>query len=338
MIKVGLIGCSGHYGFVLEGMRELGEAELRAVAPGCRDEDLSPLLARPEVKLARPRIYEDYRRMLAEEPLDIVGVDCFFHLHAEVCQAALAHGVAPFCEKPLALDLASLEILRARQLDAGLPIGMMLNYRYEPMFRSARQLVASGTIGEVVLGYAQKSYKLGRRPSIYRRRETFGGIIPWVGIHAIDWFRWISGRRYLAVSARHANLHAKDYPGLEDQAACLFELDNGGSAVMSFDYLRPMGAPGHGDDRLRLVGTHGCLEIRHPEALEVYTNDGPLAVGLATRPYGPFADFARAVVDGTHTCAVSTDDAFDLSEIVLRTREAADRGLKVVLFDEKVGK
>lgn len=98
------------------------------------------------------------------------------------------------------------------------------------------------------------------------------------------------------MTARHANRHAPQYPGLEDTATCLFELENGGSAVMSFDYLRPPGAPTHGDERLRLMGSHGALEIRTPD----------------------FAEFITA-------------DAFRISEVALKTREAADTRTRVSL-------
>lgn len=334
-MRIGLIGASGHYGFVLDGLRELSDlgAELVAVAPGCMDEDLSPLLRCLDAGGRRPGIFPDYRRMLDEARLDLVGVNPPYHLHAEVCAAALARGVAPYCEKPLALDLASLASLRRAQQLSGRPVGLMLNYRYESAFHTARLLVQSGAIGEPVLGYAQKSYKLGRRPDFYRRRETFGGLIPWVGIHAIDWFQWVSGRRFAAVTARHGNHAASRYPGLEDHAVCLFELDNGGSAVMSFDYLRPGGADGHGDDRLRLMGSAGSLEIRHPGFMEVTTADGPLRFEITKPRHGPFGDFARAAADGSHACLISTAEAFAVTEIALRAREAADTGERVRLDD-----
>lgn len=221
--------------------------------------------------------------------------------------------------------------MRAAQEASGRPFGLMLNFRYEPSFYTARRLVRDGAIGEPVLAFGQKTYRFGARPDFYRRRETFGGIIPWVGIHAIDWCRWVSGRRYTAVTASHGNIAAPDYPGLEDHAACLFALDNGGSAAMTFDFLRPAAAPTHGDDRLRLTGTTGYLEIRWPDVFQVVTASGRLKVKPERPPYGPFADFLRSVQDPTHQCLVPTEDAFLVTELALLARDAADTGQRLPL-------
>jgi predicted dehydrogenase len=330
-LRIGIVGCSGHYGYVLGALPELvGVAELCAVAPGCAEESLAPLQNACREARVSPQVYETSEAMFADAELDIVAVNPFYALHAPVCRAALARGIAPFCEKPLALSLEDLAALRAAHAAAGVPLGMMLDMRYEPRFATAQRLVASGVIGEPIVGYAQKSYKFGTRPDFYKRRATFGGLIPWVGIHAIDWFRWVSGRRYTAVTATHANLRTPDYPELEDHATCLFELDNGGSAVMSFDYLRPASAAGHGDDRLRLVGSEGILEIQGT-TFEVRTTGGLHPVTPARPPFGLFADFVRAVRDETHVPRITAEDAFRTTQIALQAREAADRGMRIEL-------
>lgn len=330
-LRVGVVGGGFHLDYVLDGLTELEDARLCAVAPGCPEEDIAEFVNKPAVKAASPKIYQDYRRMLDEQKLDILAINPFFYLHSTICMEALRRGIAPFCEKPLALDLESLDALRKAQKTANLPVGMILSFRYEDMFYTARELVRSGVIGKPIVGYAQKSYKLGERPQYYARRETFGGIIPWVGTHAIDWFQWVSSRHYKSVCARHSNLNTPQYAGMEDHATCLFELDNGGSAVMSFDFLRPDGAPTHADDRLRLVGSHGCLEIRFPTALELFTQDGPCPVKIMSPPHNIFEDFALSVRDRNHHCMITTEETFTVTEIALKTREAADTGKRILL-------
>lgn len=328
---IAMIGAIGHANIVLEGLRELGGKTLCAVAPGCPEEDVDALRRRlaptPET-----RVYADYRELLARERPDIVAVSPYFYLHAEVACAALGAGAAVFCEKPLSLTLEGLAEVRRAQAAAGRPVSLMLNFRYTPAFHTARKLVAAGAIGVPTLGFGQKSYKRGKRSDFYRRRETFGGITPWVGIHAVDWLRWVSGCEYRSVVSQHVKLHAPEYPGMEDAATCLYELDNGGSAVMSFDFLRPAGAPSHGDDRLRLCGDAGVLEIRGESHLELITPKGADTVPVEQPPHGCFADFVRTVLDpSAPPCAISTEDAFRVTQIVLRTRDAADRGERVAL-------
>lgn len=329
-VRVGIIGGAGHVGYIVKGIEELGDACVCAVAPGCPEEDVEQVKRRagagPDTS-----VYPDYRDLLEREELDIVGVSPFYYLHADVTCAVLRRGAAVYCEKPLALTHASLEAIRDARDASGAAIGTMLNFRYEPAFNTARRLVEAGAIGQPTVGYSQKSYKRGERPEFYRQRDTFGGIVPWVGIHAIDWFRWVSGLEYVAVSAHHSKLHRPDYPGMEDAATCLFELENGGTAVMSFDFLRPAGAPSHGDDRLRLLGENGALEARGRDWLELITKDATELVPLTEPEHGSFADFALSVINPEHTCRITSEDAIRVTEICLKTRDAADHHQRVLL-------
>jgi len=323
--QIVIIGSSGHAGYVLDELPAIEDAALVGVAPGCPEEDVSDLAKKCEAIGLHPKVYGDYRSMLDNTRPDIACVNPFFYLNSEVTVECLRRGIHVFCEKPLALDTDALQQVRDAHAASGAHLGMMLNYRYDPRFYTARRLVREGRIGTPAAGYAQKSYRFGKRPDYYKQRGTFGGLIPWVGIHAIDWFRWVSGLDYVSVSAHHSNLGQPDYPELEDSACCLFELENGGSAAMSFDYMRPMGAKTHGDDRLRLVGTKGILEIRDELGLVLTDESGQVAVDLVAPLRGLFTDFAASVREGLD-CLVSAHDAIDVTRIALEAREAADTG------------
>lgn len=328
-IRIGITGCSGHYEYVIGGMECLPEACICAVAPGCPEEDMSGLMKHPTISRYSPNYYSDYRHMLDREDLDIVVVNPFYYLHSQITVEALIRGICVFCEKPLAIDMESLGKVRDAQMQLNTRMGMMLNFRYDPRFYTAHELVKEGAIGVPTLGYSQKSYKLGTRPWFYEKRETFGGLIPWVGIHAIDWFRWVSGVDYSSVVAYHTNMHAPQYPGMEDIAGCLFELSNGGVATMSFDYLRPSGASTHGDDRLRLVGSQGIIEIDDNKGLVLTDESGSHQVELRNPPHDIFADFALTVADPGHECLISTEDALSATRTSLLARESADLGRQI---------
>ena len=330
-LRIGIIGGAGHTDYVPNGIAELGDATVCAIARGGPGDDLEQIR---QSSRAAPGVaaYDDYRELLSRETPDIVAVLPEFHLHAEIAAEALRRGIPVFCEKPLALTLDGVDRVRQARQASGTPLGMMLAFRYAPSFYTARKLVRQGAIGQPAVGYAQKSYKHGTRPDFYRKRATFGGIIPWIGIHAIDWFQWISGRTYRAVTAFHSKLHYyPDYPEMEDAATCLFELDNGGTAVMSFDFLRPEGAPTHGDDRLRLVGDEGAIEVRGDTGVELITKKGVVHVAPSAPPHGLFADFALSVKDRNHTGLLGGDEAIRITEIALKTRDAADRHERVAL-------
>lgn len=329
-IRIAVVGSSGHWDLICHGLSKLPDIAVCAVAPGCEQEDITGLLNCQAISCFKPAIYSNYLSMLAEQKPEIVCVNPFYYLNAEVIIASLKAGSHVFSEKPLSLDLESLQEIRELQSQKGLQIGMMLSFRTDGKFCAARKLVQSGAIGQPLMGYAQKSYKLGLRPDFYKKRQTFGGIIPWVGIHAIDWFRWVSGVEYASVSAYHKNCNSEIYPELEDLAGCLFELDNGGIAVMSFDYLRPAAAKNHGDDRLRLVGSSGCLEILESK-VSLINAGGICDIEPDRNQNDLFEDFIHSVIFNNGNNIVTTEDAISVTRIALETRKAADSGSKINL-------
>ena len=70
---------------------------------------------------------------------------------------------------------------------------------------------------------ARKSYKLGKRPAYYHRRETYGGTIPWVGSHAIDWVLYFAApRKFARVIATQSSEDNGGNGTMERSAICLF--------------------------------------------------------------------------------------------------------------------
>ena len=116
-------------------------------------------------------------------------------------------------------------------------------------------MVKDGAVGEVQMLTAQKSYKYGTRPAWYSERTLYGGTIPWVGIHAIDWIYHFSRKKFLSASAESIGKSP------ETAVLCRFSMEDGVIASINLDYHRPASAPTHGDDRIRVVGTAGVLEV-----------------------------------------------------------------------------
>ena len=172
---------------------------------------------------------------------------------------------------------------------------MLLTMRFEPPYAAMRQLVAAGRIGEVAQMAAQKSYKLGERPEWMRHRATFGGTIPYIGIHMVDLMRFIGGRELVEAVSFEARVGFPEMGDLENTTATLFRLDNGGMASLHMDYLRPEAAPTHGDDRLRLAGTRGVLEFQESAGLTLVTADeAPRAIQYFPPARRLFPDFLAA--------------------------------------------
>lgn len=323
-LRVATIGAVGHLNYVMDGLKTDSTCVLVAAARHEPGERLDPVLNTDAARRDQPKVFEDYRQMLDEVKPDIACVCMKYYRNAEGCIAAAEHGCHVICEKPIATELEDLYRLRDTVKRTGVRLTALFGMRFEGHFLAARKAVAAGLVGEPVLASAQKSYKFGVRPDWYKDRRTFGGTIPWVAIHAIDFLRFVTGLEYTSVTAQHANKAHPDYPGLEDCGALLFGLSNGGQAVITFDYLRPSQANTHGDDRLRVVGTEGVLEVRHADDFcEAITNRQSTIELQHTEDQNLFTDFVSELRgQGKHL--IGPEEAFRVTEVALKAREAAD--------------
>jgi predicted dehydrogenase len=331
MLKVCLIGASGHWNYAANGVTGDNAAVLSGIAPGSKGEDIGPayeMLCRNGNSPAR---YEDFIRMLDEQKPDIAVVNCYFNDHARVGIEALKRGCHLFVEKPLATTLEDLENFRRAYGKSGRHLAGMFALRYSPEFLTAWSAIKQGMIGEVRLLNAQKSYKLGTRGEVYRKRELYGGTIPWVGSHAIDWVYWLSGEKFTSVYSAHSRMHNHGHRDLEATACCLFTLTNEVMATVTLDYLRPDSAPSHGDDRIRVVGTKGILEARDGNLfLTGGCDDGGVRKLDLLQGRNIFRDFMDQV-RGKGQCLASAEESFYVSEIYIKARISADEQRVILL-------
>ncbi len=323
-MKLAIIGSYGHVGVALEGLKETPDVELAAAARwGAGD----PLGFAGEPPWAGLTVHEDYRAMLDAVRPDVAAVFTPFAQLATAAAAAAERGCHVFMEKPLATTCADLERLREAVYTAGVQLAGCFTMRGAPAVRTVRQAVRHGRIGKVLCAAAQKSYPFNVRDEFYGTRESYGGTIPWIGIHALDCLAWCTGQDYRRVAAVAGNLAHPSRPGMEDAGGILAELTGGGAAVIRFDYLRPWGKASRrwGDDRLRIAGTEGILETTDcGEAVELTTPDAAEMLPLA-EPVNVFAEFV-AGLRGRRQPYISTEESFRMTEVALKARDAQDSG------------
>ena len=325
-IRIAIIGLEGHHSEILEVMDQAPQIRITAIA-----ETSSALLAQVprNPRLSRAKVYGDYRQLLEVEPLDIVAVGGENGARASIIRACAERKLAIVAEKPLATSLEELAL--TRKALAQVPFTMLLSMRFEPVYRRMRDVVRNGEIGEVLCMGAQKSYKLGERPAWMKKREAFGGTIPYIGIHMVDLMRYVSGHDFTATAAFHSSAGLTGYGEMENNTAVIFQMDNHGTANLRLDYLRPAAAPTHGDDRLRIAGTRGVVEYQASTGLTLLTaTDKPKTLTDLPPERRLFVDFLEALYHGGNH-ALSPDEIFRVNEIVLKAREAADNGQVVRL-------
>jgi predicted dehydrogenase len=326
-LKVCVIGGCGHSGNVIAGIAANSDTQTLCAYSGKDDDRLEGMRDKIAGAGLKALYYEDYKAMLDREKPDICVVDNVFYKHAETAVAALSRSIATYCEKPLALDIAGLEEVRAAQTKSGALLWAMQAARYDPWFYTAYHLIQQGVVGEVRLVNAQKSYTLGKRPAYFHKRETYGGTIPWVAIHAIDTVLFMAGKPVLTVYAVQSALRNRDHGDMEMCGQIIMNLEGQVGTGINFDFLRPSSSPTHGDDRVRVAGTEGILEVRGGR-IYLINKDGASEPSLQE---GPTAWEAFVGAYNGKPGLITTEGSIEATRAALLARESADNGKAITI-------
>jgi predicted dehydrogenase len=330
-MRLALIGSTMHWQTYAPGLSTIKDLKLVAVAPAGPEETLGAFDHAPGLTVETKR-YEDARQMLDKEKLDIVQVCPHPKRIAAWTEVCLTRGLPVIAEKPLAMDLPSLERLYNVARRTKTPMVPMHTQREESVLAAMARSIKQGEIGEPLIGYSQKSYKWGKtRPDYYKSRATFPGLAPYIGIHALDWLHWMLGDVFTEVQGQEGTGAHPDFPACASQAAYTFRMKNGGSVALTCDYLRPEKAPTHGDERVRIAGTKGVIEtvLNDRKVTIIRTDSEPQAV-----PLEPQLDIFTAFVKSLHGVGppvMSLYDAFRITEIAIKAQQAVDTGKPVSL-------
>ena len=333
-MKVVQIGAAGHYAYALATMKKYGMDFAAVCYPDA--EDGAERAARVFARMGfEPRVYDDAVTMLTLEKPDIAIINTVMYENGRYAEIALKMGISVFCEKPVATTESRLESLIATYYEAkakkpNLCFCGMFGIDYLPHFETAYRFVKAGGIGEVMLANGQKSYRMGRREKFYSDREKYGGTIPWVAIHAIEWITRIGGLRPVMATACGNTACNAGNGTMEASTLSLFACEGGKMASVSADVMRPAKAPTHDDDRLRLVGSKGVLEVRFGKVF-VIDEEGERELPLVETEKELFEEFVLEI-EGKAKCRVSAEDAFFATRVALAARESQDTGKNVAVL------
>ena len=198
MLRVGLIGTGDISNLNILGYIHSKDTELVAVA----DNDI--LIAAGKLEcwgLKSLKIYEDYKKMIDKEDLDIVEILTPHHLHApmtEYCAKAGIRGIS--VQKPMANTIMDCEMMINACNEEKVKLKLFENFRFYPIFLRAKELLEKGIIGEPLnfrintIGMGGPSMTVGLRAYSWRiNMDTCGGG-PWVyddGQHKLSVALWL---------------------------------------------------------------------------------------------------------------------------------------------------
>jgi predicted dehydrogenase len=361
VIRIGLVGC-GHIGTVhavaLHQLAGAGLVDARLTTTFDDDAARASRVARHhggEPAASLDALLDD---------VDVVWVCTWTAGHLAVVEAAADRGVAIFCEKPLATDLAGATQVAAALQRVPHQVGLVL--RWSCVFRELERQLASGVHGRVLTTVMRDDQYF---PVQGMYRSTWRGDVAYAGggtliehsIHDLDLLRFLLGDPR-EVSGRTASRFG--YPGIEDTAVATLVYGDGSVAQLTSVWHQVLSR--ESSRRLEVFCEKAMLwtDDDNLGPLHVETDDGEQIVELDAppwsarfdlpeiyrKPLAPYAQAAKAFLDGL-ACPGSPDtagratagypsasDALAAHRIVeLVYQSAADGGLPRSAVTERAG-
>jgi predicted dehydrogenase len=273
------------------------------------------------------RAYSGYEQLLADPDVDVVYVSLPNGMHVEWTRRTLEAGKHVLCEKPLSRSVSEVEQLFDLAAARGLYLSEAFMYRHHPQTKRLKELVESGTIGELRL--IRGSFSFDCAPGDPRLLVGMeGGGLMDVGCYPVSISRYLAGEPE-RVSAEQL-------------------LGGDGVDVVMAGVLRfPGGVIAHFDSGLAMphrrdvevVGSTGILRVANPwhpepDGIELW-RDGAAVAEVIPMPAADsyaleVADLGEAI-RGEHEPLLGRADAIGQARTITALYAAADTGSSVSL-------
>lgn len=199
-VRIGVIGLGWRAGVTKYWHRPDG----RSVVVAGADSDPARLAKFRERINPDADVTTDYRELLERKDIDAIVVMTPDHCHDEHAVAALQAGKHVYCEKPLAITVEGCDrILRAWR-DSGKQFMIGFNMRYMNMYRTMKEIVEAGDIGEVKAVWVRHFVGLGSDyyyHSWHANSRNTTSLLLQKASHDIDLIHWLTGRYTEKVAA-----------------------------------------------------------------------------------------------------------------------------------------
>ena len=274
-IRMGMVG-GGQDAFIgaVHRMATRLDESMRLVAGALSSTPEKAIASGLALGLDESRCYGSWQDMLVAEAalpegerIEAVVIVTPNHVHFNVAMAALEAGFHVVCDKPLVLTVDEAEKLVAAQQASGKVFAVTYNYTGYPMVKQARELVQSGSLGEirkVMVEYLQgwlatPLEQSGQKQADWRTdpARAGAGAMGDIGSHAENLVSYVTGLRVGSINAE-AVTHV-DGRKIDDDTTVLLRFCNGASGILTASQICPGCRNGL---RLRVWGETGGLEWR----------------------------------------------------------------------------
>ena len=283
------------------------------------------------------RSYGSYAEMAQKEVrrkdgIEAVAIVTPNHMHAPVAMEFLKRGIHVICDKPLTATLPEAKKLAKAAEASGVIFALTHNYTGYPMIRQAKELIASGELGDIRLvnveyiqdWLAEPIEQTGQKQADWRTdpaRSGAGGATGDIGTHAFNLGNFVSG---LTLDSLAADLQSF-VPGrrVDDNAHVMLRYTSGARGML---WCSQVASGQENGLRLRIFGTKAGIEWEQENPNYLYvaplgkpkyrlTRNGPGTGEAAARmsripsghPEGYLEGFANIYAEAAHAIIARRD-------------------------------
>lgn len=225
----------------------------------------------------------DVDSVLADPAISGVLICTSTDTHVEMILKAARRKLPIFCEKPIDLDLAKVDACLDEVKRSGVPLLLGFNRRFDPHFRTVRDAVRQGEVGDVEIVKITSRDPAPPPPAYVK---VSGGIFRDMMIHDLDMARFLLGEEPVEVFATGSCLVDPAIAEAGDIDTAMVILKTRRGALCHIDNSR-RAAYGY-DQRIEVFGAKGMLQAANPTPTTVtrYSRD----TVTSDKPYHFFLD------------------------------------------------
>lgn len=217
-------------------------------------------------------VYDDAERLMRETKPDFLDIITDVDTHGKFVQLAAAHRIPVICQKPMAPSIAIAEEMVKACEQAGVPLFIHDNWRWQTPIREVKNILESGVIGKPFRARVQFvcSFPVFDNQPFLRELEQF--ILTDIGSHILDTARFLFGEAETLTCRTH---RIGDIKG-EDVATVMMGMENGMTVVCDMSYASRTEKERFPQTFLFIEGYKGSLELSTDYWIHSTTESGTL--------------------------------------------------------------
>ena len=269
-----------------------------------------------------PRWYTDAQELIDDSDVNAVYVATPPSSHATFAIMSMKAGKPVYVEKPLAASYEDCTRVNRISEQTGVPCFVAYYRRYLPYFQRVKQIVAQGTIGEVI--NVQIRFAWPPRELDYSHPESLpwrllpeiagGGYFYDLAPHQIDLLQDMFG---IITEARGISANRGHLYSAEDSVSAVFQFENGLPGSGSWSFVAHESAR---NDRILIIGNQGSLSfsVFNYTPIEVHTSAGTQRLEVPNPRYVQYPLIKNVCehLQGTAVCTATSVSATSVNWVL----------------------